>query len=72
MKEKDLVSAKLSVSALELNAKILASTKLQSLCLQWSKLLSGSDIPSSLEKVNTLLKGTRELLLEIDDYAETI
>jgi len=72
IKAKNIVEAKLSISALTLNAKILSAPELQLLCVKWSKLLSGSETPSSLKKMNTLLKDTRIVLNEIDEYAETI
>lgn len=72
IKAKNIEEAKLSISVLALNAKILSAQTLQFLCAKWSKLLSGSEIPSSLKKVNALLKETRIALSEIDEYAETI
>ncbi len=72
IKVKNITAAKLSISALTLNAKILSAQELQSLCVKWSKLLSGSETPSSLESVNALLKSTRIALNEIDGYAEAI
>jgi len=72
LKAKDFDTAKKSVSSLQLNAKILAASELGKLCSQWSLLLSGSDIPSSLNEVNLLLKHTRAELTAIDSYAESI
>lgn len=72
IKAKDIDEAQLSLSVLTLNAKILSAQTLQLLCAKWSKLLSGSEIPTSLKKVNALLKDTRIALNEIDAYAEAI
>jgi hypothetical protein len=72
IKAKNIEEAQLTISALTLNAKILSAQELQSLCVKWSKLLSGSEIPTSLKIINSLLKETRLALNEIDDYAETI
>ncbi len=72
IKAKDIAQAKLSTSALMLNAKILSAKPLQSLCVRWSKLLNGKDTASSLKKVNALLKETRIALNEIDEFAEAI
>ena len=72
LKAKDFDTAKNSVVNLQLNAKILAASELGQLCSQWSLLLSGSDIPSSLNEVNLLLKHTRAELTAIDSYAESI
>jgi hypothetical protein len=72
IKEKELAQAHVSITALTLNAAILSAPRLQLLCTQWSKLLSGVEIPSSLEKVNALLKETRIVLTEIDEYAEEL
>ena len=72
MKTKNIEEAKLSVLALALNAQILSAQTLQSLCTEWTKLLSGSETSISLKKVNALLKNTRIVLNEIDEYAETI
>ena len=72
IKTKNIEEAKLSISALALNAKILSAHALQSLCTKWAKLLSGSETPISLKKVNALLKNTRIVLNEIEEYAETI
>lgn len=72
LKAKDFDTAKKSVINLQLNAKILAASALGELCSQWSLLLSGSDIPSSLTEVNLLLKHTRAELTAIDSYAESI
>ncbi len=72
IKAKNISDAQLCISALTLNAKILSASQLQSLCIKWSKLLSGSEVPSSLEKINALLKETRIVLNEIDQYAEAI
>jgi HPt (histidine-containing phosphotransfer) domain-containing protein len=72
IKEKELAQAHVAIAALALNAAILSAPRLQLLCTQWSKLLSGVEIPSSLEKVNALLKETRVVLTEIDEYAETL
>jgi hypothetical protein len=72
LKAKDFAKAKKANINLQLNAKILVAPELEKLCSQWSKLLSGSDIPSSLKEVNILLKETREALNAIDGYAESI
>ncbi len=72
LKAKDFEKAKNAVVDLQLNAKILAATELEQLCFQWSKLLNGNDIPSSLNEVNLLLKKTRTALNDIDNYAESI
>ena len=72
IKAKNIEEAKLSISALTLNAKILSAQTLELLCIKWSKLLSGTETHSSLETVNTLLKETRIVLNDIDAYAETI
>lgn len=72
IKSKDFDKAKECVLDLQLNAKILAAPALEQLCSQWSKLLSGDDIPDSLEAVNTLLKDTRAVLKTIDNYADSI
>ncbi|MBL4942537.1 MAG: hypothetical protein JKY81_12860 [Colwellia sp.] len=72
IKTKNIEQAQLSISTLALNAKILSAQELQFLCTKWSKLLTGSEIPSSLNKINTLLKSTRIALNDIDEYAETI
>lgn len=72
LKAKDFDQAKKAIINLQLNAKILAASELEKLCAQWSKLLSGNDIPSSLKEVNLLLKKTREELTAIDSYAESI
>ncbi len=72
IKEKELEQANASIAALALNAVILSAPRLHLLCTQWSKLLSGVEIPSSLEKVNALLKETRVVLTEIDEYAEAL
>lgn len=72
IKEKNIEAAKACILALTLNAQILSAQTLQSLCIQWAKIISGSEIPSSLEKVNALLKNTRLALYAIDEYAETI
>ena len=72
IKAKNIAEAQLAVAALTLNAKILSAPALQSLCSQWSKLLTGSEIPSSLKKINALLKETRLALTKIDAYAEAI
>ena len=72
IKARNVEEAKLASAALALNAKILSAAELQSLCTKWSKLLSGTEIPNSLEKINALLKDTRMVLNEIDEYAETI
>jgi len=68
IKEKDIQKAKESILVLTLNAKILSASNLQALCVKWSKLLSGTEIPNSLEKVNALLKDTRVALRDIDKY----
>ena len=72
IKAKDINKASDIISRLNINAKILVANDLQLLCAQWSKLLSGNEIPKSLNKVNALLKDTRAALTAIDDYAETI
>jgi len=72
IKEKNLAQANASNAALALNATILSAPRLQLLCTKWSKLLSGVEIPNSLEKVNDLLKETRIVLTEIDNYAEAL
>ncbi len=72
IKAKDIEEAKSSISALALNAEILSAQVLKSLCTKWLKLLSGSETPSSLKKVNALLKDTRVALNEIDEYADAI
>lgn len=72
IKAKNLTEAQLCISTLTLNAKILSAQELQSLCVKWSKLLMGSEIPTSLNKINSLLKETRIALNKIDTYAETI
>ena len=72
IKAKNIEEAQIAISALALNAKILSAKELQSLCTKWSKLLTGSEIPSSLKKINALLKETRIALNEIDEYAESI
>lgn len=64
--------AKEAITDLQLNAKILVATELEQLCSQWSKLLNGKDIPSSLLEVNILLKKTRTALTAIDRCAESI
>lgn len=72
IKAKEIAQAQLSVSALALNANILSAQTLQSLCVKWSTLLSGTETSSSVAAVNALLKDTRVVLNEIDEYAETI
>ena len=72
IKAKNIEEAQLAISVLRLNAKILSAPALQSLCVQWSKLLTGNEIPTSLKKINALLKDTRLTLTEIDEYAETV
>lgn len=72
IKGKDFDKAKEATTNLQLNAKILAATELEQLCSQWSKLLNGNEIPSSLKEVNILLKETRTALVDIDSYAESI
>ena len=72
IKAKNINDAQLCISSLTLNANILSSSTLQSLCVKWSKLLNGKEIPSSLNKINTLFKQTRLVLNEIDEYAEAI
>jgi len=72
IKDKDINKASDIISRLNINANILAANDLQLLCAQWSKLLSGNEIPKSLNKVNALLKDTRAALTAIDNYAETI
>ncbi len=72
IKAKNIEEAQLAISALAINAKILSAQELQVLCAKWSKLLTGSEIPSSLKKINALLKETRIALNEIDVYAEAI
>ena len=72
IKEKDVEAAKSCIAEIALNAKILSAKKLQLLCVTWSKIFEGEDIPSSLKKVNALLNETRIALSEIDEYAEAI
>lgn len=72
IKSKDFDKAKECVMDLQLNAKILAASALEQLCSQWFKLLSGDNIPGSLEEVNMLLKDTRAVLKAIDNYADSI
>ena len=72
IKGKNIATAKLSIATLVLNANILAAPRLQILCNQWTKLLSGSEIPSSLDNINALIKETRFALNDIDTYAEAI
>jgi len=72
IKAKNIEDAQLAISALALNAKILSAQELQSLCAKWLKLLTGKEIPSSLNKINALLKETRVALNKIDEYAESI
>lgn len=72
IKAKNIEEAKLSISGLTLNAKILSASELQVLCAQWVRLLDGTDISSNLDDVKTLLKDTQTVLHEIDEYAETI
>ena len=72
IKSKAFDKAKECVLDLQLNARILAASALEQLCSQWFKLLSGDDIPGSLEEVNMLLKDTRAVLKAIDDYADSI
>jgi len=72
IKSTDFDKAKAAIIDLQLNAKILAASELEQLCVQWSKLLSGNDIPDSLKEVNLLLKETRTALVAIDSYAESI
>ena len=72
IKGKDVDKAKEATSHLQLNANILAAEELNKLCSQWSKLLNGNEIPSSLKEVNVLLKETRTALVDIDSYAESI
>jgi hypothetical protein len=72
IKGKDFDKAKEATSNLQVNANILAAEELKQLCTQWSKLLNGNEIPSSLKEVNVLLKETRTALVDIDSYAESI
>jgi len=72
IKGMDFDKAKEATSHLQLNANILAAEELKQLCSQWSKLLNGNEIPSSLKEVNVLLKETRTALVDIDSYAESI
>lgn len=72
IKARDFDKAKGAIIDLQLNAQILAASDLEKLCSQWSKLFSGNDIPSSLKKLNLLLKETRTALTAIDSYAESI
>ena len=72
IKARNFTKAKEAIIDLELNAKILAASKLKQLCYQWSKLLNGNEVPSSLMEVNILLKETRTALTHIDSYAESI
>lgn len=70
-KAKRIAEANVSIAALTLNAKILAAPTLEALCKRWTKLLSCSEIPNSLEIINALIKDTRLALNDIDSYAET-
>ncbi|MBL4822580.1 MAG: hypothetical protein JKX90_03520, partial [Colwellia sp.] len=72
IKAKNLAKAQQAIIDLQLNAKVLAAAELEELCTQWSKLLSGNEIPTSLKEVNTLFKATRAALNAIDNYAESI
>jgi len=72
IKTKKIEEARLSISALALNAKILSAHALQSLCTKWSELLSGSGTSISLKKVNSLIKDTQIVLNKIDEYAGSI
>jgi hypothetical protein len=72
IKAKELTKAKEAIIALQLNAKILSAAELDKLCSQWSQLLSGNGLPSSVNEMNTLLKDTRTTLTAIDSYAESI
>jgi hypothetical protein len=68
----DFDRANEAIIDLQLNAKILAAPDLAKLCTQWTTLLSGNDIPSSLNEVNILFKETRAELTAIDGYAVSI
>lgn len=72
IKEKDIIKAQEANNNMQFNAKVLAATELEQLCSQWSKLLNGNEIPTSLNEVNTLFKKTRTALIAIDNYAESI
>jgi hypothetical protein len=72
IKAKNFDKAKTTIINLQLNSKILAASDLAKLCTQWTTLLSGNDISSSLNDVNILLKETRPALTAIDGYAQSI
>jgi len=72
IKAKDINKASDVILRLNINAKILSANDLQRICMQWSKFLSGNEIPKSLDNVNALIKDTRATLKAIDEYAETI
>lgn len=71
IKAKNIAEANLALTALTLNAKILAASTLDELCSQWASLLNCSDIPNHLTVLNTLIKDTRQALNGIDAYANT-
>ena len=72
IKTKDFDKAKEAIIDRQLNAKVLAASELEQLCVRWSKLLNGNEIPNSVKEVNLLLKETRAALTDIDSYAESI
>ena len=72
IKTKDFDKAKEAIIDMQLNAKVLAASELEQLCVRWSKLLNGNEIPNSVKEVNLLLKETRAALTDIDSYAESI
>lgn len=72
IKANNIKAAQVSLAALALNANILCAQALKLLCAEWEKVLSDSEMPASLDKVNALLKDTRIALNNIDEYAEAI
>jgi hypothetical protein len=72
IKEKNRAQAKLSITALTLNAKILSAPALMLVCIQWSELINATETSINLVKVNALLKETRIILTAIDRYAEAL
>lgn len=72
IKEKNIENANIAITALTVNANILSAPKLQLLCDKWSRLINGTEVPNSLEKINVLFKETRMILTEIDEYAEAV
>lgn len=72
IKANNIETAQLSLAALTLNANILCAQTLKLLCAEWEKLLNDSEISTSLDKVNSLLKDTRIALNNIDEYADAI